>query len=556
MSDVESIKAQSGNLRGSIAASLQAGGSHFDDGNAQLIKFHGIYQGENRDLRQERKKAGLEPAYQFMVRTRVPGGALGADQYLVHDDLAERFGDGTLRVTTRQGFQLHGIVKRDLRATIAQIDRALLSTLAACGDVNRNVMCCPAPPKSAVQAEAHALAGELALHFTPRTGAHHEIFVDGERVESRGACGDEPDPIYGTTFLPRKFKMGVALCGDNCIDVYTQDVAFAGIVDGERLLGYTVLVGGGLGMTHGKTTTYPRLATPLCFVEPSDAVALAQALLTTHRDHGDRTNRKHARFKYLVEERGVDWIRSEAERRLGRTLAPPRDVDFAEAHDHLGWSREAGGSLTLGLFVENGRIKDTPRARLRSALRALVERHRPRLALTPQQNVLLAGIDPARRAGVDALFWEHGVATDPAVLGIRRFAMACPALPTCGLALADAERVLPAIVDEIARELRRLHIGDEELSVRMTGCPNGCARPYMGDVGFVGRSKGLYDIYLGGDRANTNLNWVYKTGVRTEQLVAELRPLLRAWRYERYAGETFGDYCSRIGRDRLGKVTA
>ncbi len=555
MSDVEHIKADSRNLRGAIAESLAAGGSRFDDADAQLVKFHGIYQGEDRDARQERKRTGLEPAYQFMVRTRVPGGVLSAEQYLIQDELAERFGNGTLRVTTRQGLQLHGVLKDDLKSTIAEINRALLSTLAACGDVNRNVMCCPAPPISKAQTEAQGLARELAAHFTPKTRAYHEIWVEGERVDGHG--GEEaPDPLYGATFLPRKFKMGVALAGDNCIDVYTQDIAYVGMTDGEHLRGYTVLVGGGMGMTHGKTTTYPRMATPLCFVEQHEAIALAEALVTIQRDFGDRTNRKHARFKYLVEERGIEWIRAEVEQRLRYALQPPRAVVFADVCDHLGWLETRAGDATLGVYVENGRIKDTSQARMRSALRAIVERFHPSLRLTPQQNVLLVGIATAQRKDVETSLRTHGIEIDPARLGVRRYAMACPALPTCGLALTDAERVLPAILDELARELAKLEIPHERLSVRMTGCPNGCARPYMGDVGFVGRSKELYDIYLGGDWANTRLNWVYKTGVRIEDLVAELRPLLRAWRWERSEGETFGDYCSRIGRENLGKATA
>ncbi len=556
MSDDERIKADSRDLRGTIAASLDAGGSHFVQSDAQLVKFHGIYQGENRDVRQERKTAGLEPAYQFMVRTRVPGGILCAQQYLAQDALAGRFGNETLRITTRQGLQLHGVLKGDLHEALAGISATLLSTLGACGDVNRNVMCCPAPPRAAAQRAAASLAQELAAHFTPKTRAYHEIWIDGEKVDAPHLDAEVPDPIYGATFLPRKFKMGVALAGDNCIDAYTQDVAFVGITERDDLVGYTVLVGGGLGATHGKTTTYPRTATPLCFVDSSDAVVLTEAILGTQRDFGDRTDRKHARFKYLVEERGIDWVRSEVERRFGRALKSPQAIAFESVADHLGWLAQADGRLTLGVHVENGRVKDSAAVRLRTALRQVVAEYRPELRLTPQQNILLVGIEPAKRLEIDALFRTYGVETDPARLGVHRYAMACPALPTCGLALTDAERVLPGIVDEIERELRDLQIGDERLSVRMTGCPNGCARPYMGDIGFVGRSKALYDIYLGGDWANTHLNWVYKTGVRTERLVAELRPLLRAWRYERRGSESFGDYCSRVGRENLGKVTA
>ena len=554
MSDVEVIKRESNNLRGTIARSLREGGARFDEGDVQLVKFHGIYQQENRDVRQERKKAGLEPAYQFMLRSRVPGGVLNADQYLVEDALADRFGNGSLRITTRQGLQLHGVLKGNLRSAIHEINASLLSTIAACGDVNRNVMACPAPPASAAHASVQALAQELARHFTPKTRAYHEIWIDGEQIDTPQLAQEADDPIYGRTFLPRKFKMGVALPGDNCIDVYTQDIGFAAVVHNGEVAGYTVLVGGGMGMTHGKTTTYPRTASPFCFVAPQDAIAVAEAIVTTQRDFGDRTNRKHARLKYLVEERGIAWIRAEVERRLGRCLQLPVDVTFDDVCDHLGWHKQSDGRYALGVHVANGRVKDTEAVRLRTALRSVIALFKPELRLTAQQNVLLLGIRDGDRETVADILRANGVETQPEALDISRYAMACPALPTCGLALTDAERALPEIVDEIARELETLALGHERLSVRMTGCPNGCARPYMGDIGFVGRSRDLYDVYLGGDWANTHLNWVYKSGVPRAQLVDELRPLLHAWKHERGEGETFGDYCSRIGRDRLREL--
>ena len=554
MSDVESIKRESNHLRGTIAQSLRAGGARFDESDSQLIKFHGIYQQEDRDARQQRKKAGLEPSYQFMLRTRVPGGVLTADQYLVHDALADRFGNGSLRITTRQGLQMHGILKGGLRATIAEINASLLSTLAACGDVNRNVMACPAPATAKAQEEVAELAQQLARHFTPKASAYHEIWVDGEAIETPNPAQESEDPIYGRTYLPRKFKMGVALPGDNCIDVYTQDIGFAAVVREGDVLGYTVLVGGGMGMTHGKTTTYPRTASPFCFVAPHDAIAVAQAIVTTQRDFGDRTNRKHARLKYLVEERGVAWLRAEVERRLGQCLQLPVDVTFNDVCDHLGWLRQNDGRLALGVHIPSGRIRDTREVRLRTALRAIIALFQPSLRLTAQQNILLCGIGAEDRHTVARIFGANGVQTEPEALDISRYALACPALPTCGLALTDAERALPDIVGEIARELEKLCLEHERISIRMTGCPNGCARPYMGDVGFVGRSKDLYDIYLGGDWANTHLNWAYKSSVPRAQLVDELRPLLHAWKHERDAGETFGDYCSRVGRERLREL--
>jgi len=551
MSDVEAIKLASRNLRGTIAESLAAGGTRFGEDDLQLIKFHGTYQQEDRDQRVERKKAGLEPAYQFMLRSRIPGGVVNAEQYLVQDRIAGRFGNDTLRITTRQGIQLHGVLKGDLRAAIREISASLLSTISACGDVNRNVMACPAPPKDDAEAEVQALAHRLAAHFTPTSGAYHDIWIDGEKVASPGA-GDEPvDPIYGRTYLPRKFKMGVALPGDNCIDIYTQDIGFAAVLRDGRIVGYTLLVGGGMGSTHGKATTYPRAASPFAFVSADEAVEVAEALLTTQRDFGDRTNRKHARFKYLVEERGIAWLRAEVEARLGRPLQLPVDVPFDDVDDHLGWIAQRDGAFALGLYIENGRVKDAGAKRIRAGLRAVVERFRPDLRLTGQQNLILLGIAAADRDAVTTLLREHGIETDPNAIGVRRYAMACPAAPTCGLAVAESERALPDLITEIERDLTALGLAQERVSVRMTGCPNGCARPYMGDIGIVGRSKDLYDIYLGGDWANTRLNWTYKASVRRANLVDELRPLFEAWKYGRTDGETFGDYCERVGRDGL-----
>lgn len=551
MSDVEAIKLASRNLRGTIAQSLREGGSHFSADDVQLIKFHGMYQQDDRDVRAERKRAQLEPAYQFMLRSRIPGGALTAQQYLLEDTLARRFGNGTLRITTRQGIQLHGILKGDLRTAIQEMTAVLLSSIAACGDVNRNVMACPSPAKDAVHQTVQRFASDLARHFTPRTRAYHEIWIDGEKVDAPELGEETPDPIYGRTYLPRKFKMGVVAPGDNCIDVYTQDIGFVPVIAANRVAGYTMLVGGGMGMTHGKSTTYPRTATPLCFAAEQEAIEIAQAVLEVQRDFGDRENRKHSRFKYLVEERGIAWIRSQVEQRIGRTLSLPIDVPFIEVCDHLGWQPQADGRYALGIHVQNGRVQDTSDVRLQTGLREAIARFEPAIRLTAQQNIILCDITAEERAVLEALLRAHGIETDPGRLGLGRDSLACPALPTCGLALTDAERVLPAVVAQIQADVRELGLERERIAIRMTGCPNGCARPYMGDVGFVGRSKDLYDIYVGGDAPNTQLNWLYKSSIRREHLASEIRPLLAAWKHERSADETFGDYCTRVGRDRL-----
>ena len=551
-SKVEALKASSAHLRGTIAQALGDETLSFGDDDAQLLKFHGTYQQEDRDQHQARKAEGNEKAHQFMVRTRIPGGVLSAAQYLAHDAIAERYANGTLRVTTRQGLQLHGVLKGDLRAAIHDVNASLLSTLAACGDVNRNVMACPAPLADRATAQVQAIAHRIAMHLAPRSQAYHEIWIDGERIETESspAAGDH-EPIYGTTYLPRKFKIGVALPNDNCVDAFTQDVALVADLKDERLAGFTVLVGGGMGMTHGKTETHPRLATPLCFTLPDDALGVVEAIVTVQRDYGNRVNRKQARMKYLVEQRGIGWFRAEVERRLGRPLSPPRLVHFAGVDDHLGWHESHDGRWFLGLYVESGRIVDREPARLRSALRGIVARFGTGVHLTGQQNVLLTGLAIHDRAAVDRELAAHGISADPSALDVRRDAMACPALPTCGLALTDAERVLPSIVERFAAELAALGIGERRLSVRVTGCPNGCARPYMGDIGIVGRSKDLYDVFIGGDQANTRLNWLYRAAIRREALGAVVAPLLRGWRDDGEPNENFGDYCNRLGKDAL-----
>ena len=544
-SKVEATKLASDYLRGSISDALASDEAALPEADANLLKFHGSYQQEDRDQRRARREDGGGKAYQFMVRTRIPGGILSAEQYLAEDGLAQKYGNGTLRITTRQGFQLHGILKGDLKPAIAEINAAKLTTLAACGDVNRNVMTCPGSPRTDAEERIQATAGAIARHLTPHTSAYREIWLDGERVEG------ESEPLYGETYLPRKFKIGIARPNDNCVDVFTQDIGLVAFVENEKLVGFTVLVGGGLGMTHGKTTTYPRLGTPLAFVSPDQVLPVVEAIVALYRDNGDRTNRKHARLKYLVEERCIAWIRSEVMRRAAISLAPPRQVEFDGIDDHLGWHEQRDGRRSLGVFVQNGRIGDGPRVRLASALRAILRRFKPGVRLTGQQNILLTDISQAEARALENVLRVHGVQVQPENLGTRRDAMACPALPTCGLALTDAERVLPDVVAEIEADLGRLGIPERPLSIRMTGCPNGCARPYMGDIGFVGKSKNLYDVFLGGDWANTRLNWLYQTSVRLSDLSATIAPLLERWRDEGGAGETFGDYCNRVGRDVL-----
>lgn len=549
-SKVEKIKFESNYLRGQLAEELAEDTTHFSEAQVQLLKFSGIYQQEDRDARHIRRATGGEKAYQFMVRSRIPGGVLTADQYLVEDELATRYANGTLRITTRQGFQLHGVLKGDLRAAVQAINEALLSTLAACGDVNRNVMACPAPRASRAQAQIEEVAHQIAMRLAPRSRAYHEIWVDGEQVGTVEAPQDV-EPIYGPTYLPRKFKIGIAYPGDNCVDIYTQDIGLVAYLEGESLAGFTVLVGGGMGMTHGKTETFPRLGTPLCDAPVAEVLPVVETIVTVQRDFGDRQNRKHARMKYVVEERGIAWFRAEVERRLGYALRDPRPVILHDVEDHLGWHRQGDGRCFLGLHVENGRIKDTSTRGLKTGLRRVIEHFRPGLRLTGQQNILLTDLDDRQRESLAAMLNDYGISTDPQAAGAYRFAMACPALPTCGLALAEAERALPEVVRQIEADLHALGLANVPLSVRMTGCPNGCARPYMGDIGIVGRTKDVYNIYIGGDWANTRLNTLYAPSVHLDDLAATLYPLLVLWRDGRMPQETFGDFCHRAGIEQL-----
>jgi sulfite reductase (ferredoxin) len=556
-SKVEQIKIESHHLRGHIIEELNQETSRFSEDHVQLIKFHGMYQQEDRDLRQTRKAAGTEKAYQFMIRSRIPGGALTAEQYLVHDDLADRYGNGTMRVTTRQGFQLHGIIKGDIRATIKSINDALLSTLSACGDVNRNVMACAASVTSPAHQRLQEIAHRIAMHLAPHTTAYHEIWLDGEKAVTVGEAEAEQtvEPIYGPTYLPRKFKVGVAYPGDNCIDIYTQDIGLIAQIDKNEVTGFTVVIGGGMGTTHGKSETFPRLATPLADITADQVLPVVETIVTVQRDYGDRKNRKHARMKYVVEERGIVWFRAEVERRLGYTLSDPSEIVFQNVDDHLGWHQQADGRWLLGLNIVNGRMKDSETQQTRTGLREVIKQFRPSIRLTAQQNILLTDIAEDQRTALEAKLSSYGISADPSTAGAYRFAMACPALPTCGLAVAEAERYLPDLVKEIETEMHELGLGGEPLSIRMTGCPNGCARPFMGDIGLVGRSKGIYNMYVGGDWANTRLNTLYASTVRTENIIATLRPLLILWRDERQASESFGDYCHRIGVEQLLELT-
>jgi sulfite reductase (NADPH) hemoprotein beta-component len=544
-SPIELLKERDPTLGGTIAQTLaDPQADHFAEDDTTFLKSHGVYQQDDRDVRKTGKK------YIFMVRCRIPGGALTPAQYLACDDLATRYTNNTLRVTSRQGFQFHGVVKGSLRALVKEINDALLGTLAACGDNNRNVMAPPTPPINKLGEQVLEHARQAAAAVLPRTRAYHSIWIEGVPLDlSEPAKQDFVDPLYGKHYLPRKFKIAFVIPPLNDIDVFTNCCGFIAISDGSgKLFGYNLTAGGGMGRSHGNEATFPRLADVIGFLSPEKAVEVAKAVLTIHRDFSDRSDRKHARLKYVLEDRGVKWFREELERRVGFQLAAPMPFKFEKQGDAFGWNRQADGRLFLGLFVETGRIKDREGWRLKTALREVVAKYQPEIHLTPANNVILANLDVTQRDEITLLFAQHGVQTEPGSQGsiLRRASMACVSLPTCGLGLAESERYLPELITRLEGLLAEVGLGGQEITIRMTGCPNGCARPYMAEIGFVGKAPGRYQVWLGGNEASTRLNRLYRDMVKDPDIIAELRPLFTRYAQERLAGERFGDWVARV----------
>jgi len=549
LSKNESIKAASNHLRGLIKEELIEDTPAFGDESEQLLKFHGIYQQDDRDRRKEARARGLDKHHQLMIRTRIPGGIVSPEAYIAHDDISRRWANGTLRVTTRQDFQLHGVLKGDIKKSIRAINDSLLTTLGGCGDVERNIMCCPEPLDTPFHADVQRSISAMVAELTPRTRAYHEIWLDGEVVKT---SEPEVEPLYKERYLPRKFKTTIALEGDNCVDVYAHDLAIVAMkkADGS-LRGFNVLVGGGLGRTHNKPETFVAVARPLAFVEPDQIVDVAREVVAVQRDYGDRTNRRHARLKYTIADRGLEWFRDEVQKRLTFELQPPEPLAWKPVDDHLGWHEQGDGRLYVGVCIENGRIADVDGVRSRSGLRRIVEELRPQVRLTAQQNVILADIDPADRARVEAFMAEYGIEPVESIPRAIRYAMACPAIPTCGLAVAEAERALPGLIRKLAALLDELGLADERISFRMSGCPNGCSRPYLGDVGFVGTTLGKYDVMLGGDFDGTRLNHVFAPNVPITEIPALLRPMFEAVKSRREPAEGFGNWTERVGFETL-----
>jgi sulfite reductase (ferredoxin) len=550
-SGVERLKVDSNYLRDPLVAEFAAGGTHITDDGYQILKFHGSYQQDDRDHRKERRTAGQEYDYGFMIRLRLAAGDVTPGLWLALDDLAGRLGRETIRLTTRQSIQLHFIPKSDVRTVIRTVHAALSSTLGACGDVNRNVMAAPLPVADPRYRAARELALAVSEHLLPRTRAYAELWLDGTEIARVGPDDGAPleeEPLYGRTYLPRKFKTCVTVAGDNSVDLFTHDLGYAGVFDaGGTLEGWNVYVGGGLGRTHRKPETYPRLADPLGFVAPADALRVAEGVVIVQRDHGDRTNRRHARLKYLVAEQGIEWFRDRVEAASGARLLPAREVAWDRADDRLGWHPQGDGGWFAGLRIQNGRIRDDGTVRLRAALRALAADHGVAFRITPNQNLYLVDVPAAVRGAVASVLADHGVETGDGIRGMRRLAMACPALPTCGLAVTEAERTVGAVVDDLQAAFDAAGVGDAVPTVRMTGCPNGCARPYVAEIGLVGDAVDRYQLWLGGDAAGTRLATAVAEGVHRADLVEVLGPVLARYRAERRAGEAFGDFVARAG---------
>ncbi|MFF0830248.1 assimilatory sulfite reductase (NADPH) hemoprotein subunit [Brevibacillus sp. NPDC003359] len=546
-SDVEDIKRQSDYLRGSLVETLEdrISGAIPEDDN-RLMKFHGSYMQDDRDLRNERNKQKLEPAYQFMVRVRAAGGVVTPEQWLMMDDIAQQFANGTIRLTTRQSFQLHGVIKWNMKQVIQEVNEALLSTLAACGDVNRNVMCNPNPYQSEVHQEVYEWAKKLSNHLDPRTRAYHEIWLDEEKVvDSRD--GVEQEPIYGPVYLPRKFKIGIAVPPSNDVDVFSQDLGFIAIPEEGRLLGFNIAVGGGMGMTHGDPKTYPQVARVIGFVTPEQLLDVAEKTVMIQRDYGDRAVRKHARFKYTIDDRGIEWFVHELEQRLGWGLEPIRPYQFNHNGDRYGWVKGSDDNWHFTLFVQNGRVKDEDNYLLKSGLRKIAKVHTGDFRLTPNQNLLIGNVTSEKKPEIEQIIQAYGLTDGASYSALRRNSMACVSLPTCGLAMAEAERYLPTLLDEIELILDEAGLRDEEIVIRMTGCPNGCARPALAEISFIGKAVGKYNMYLGGGFSGNRLNKLYRENIGEAEILNELRPILNRYAKEREEGEHFGDFAIRTG---------
>lgn len=544
-SDVERIKEESNYLRGTLAESMlepiSAGISEDDN---RLMKFHGSYLQDDRDLRNERQKQKLEPAYQFMLRVRLPGGVATPAQWLVMDELAQKYGNGTLKLTTRQTFQMHGILKWNMKKTIQEIHTSLLDTIAACGDVNRNVMCNPNPYQSEIHLEVYERAKKLSNDLLPRTRAYHELWLDEEKVAGTPEA-EEVEPMYGPLYLPRKFKIGIAVPPSNDIDVYSQDLGFIAIVEEGKLVGFNVAIGGGMGMTHGDKATYPQLAKVIGFCTSDKIYDVAEKVITIQRDYGNRSVRKNARFKYTVDRLGLETIKAELEARLGWSLDEAKPYHFDHNGDRYGWVKGVQGIWHFTLFVQGGRVADFDDYKLKTGLREIAKIHTGDFRLTANQNLIIANVSSQTKKRISELIEQYGLTNDEHYTALRRSSLACVALPTCGLAMAEAERYLPVLLEKIEAIVDENGLCNEEITIRMTGCPNGCARPALGEIAFIGKAPGKYNMYLGAAFDGSRLSKMYRENISEEEILSELRVLFSRYAKEKQEGEHFGDFVVR-----------
>lgn len=557
LSAVEGIKSESNYLRGKIAEELVDGNPNLGKDTIQLIKFHGSYEQDDRDRRKEAKAEKVPGGkyYSYMIRIAMPGGLIDSPQLLSQLDLCDEVGNSTLRVTTRQGVQLHGVLKGNLKKVIRRINEVGLTTIAACGDVRRNVMCSPAPYKNnPVYDQLQAMADRVADETMPRTTAYHELWLtddNGEKTLAGGGAPKDDEPLYGATYLPRKFKMGVALPGDNSADVYSQDIGMLGIVEDEKVVGYNFVVGGGFGVTPSAAKTFARIATPLGYVPADKVVDVVKAVMKVQRDYGNRSDRKRARMKYLIHDWGIEKFKQKVEEYLGDGIEDSRPMDVNGHNDGMGWHEQGDGLWFYGLNIENGRIKDEGDFRLKSALREICTTLAPPMRMTAHQGVIFCDLKAEDKEKLEGILTSHGVPLTEQTSTVRRWSIACPALPMCGLAVTESERALPGMMDQLEQELDGLGLSDARFTTRMTGCPNGCARPYNSDIGLVGKTKGKYTLFLGGRTEGDRLNWIYKDLVPEAEVVSTLKPVLEHYKQGRHDGESFGDYCDRIGKDDL-----
>jgi sulfite reductase (NADPH) hemoprotein beta-component len=544
LSHVEKIKRESRHLRGTLAESLQdahTGAIREDD--TVLIKFHGSYQQDDRDTRDERRRQKLEPAYSFMIRTRLPGGVCTPQQWLQLDEIARRYANGTLRITTRQAFQFHGVIKTELKSTMQALNAALIDTIAACGDVNRNVLASANPVETRAHPVVYDWAKKLSAHLLPKTNAYHEIWLDGEKVVTT----EETEPLYGDTYLPRKFKAAIVVPPVNDVDVFAHDLGFIAIVENGELQGFNLTVGGGMGATHGDAETHPRLADVVGFLKPEQLLAVAEAVLTTQRDFGNRAVRKRARLKYTIEDRGLDWFVGEITRRQGFALEPARPFEFTQQGDRFGWIEGFDGRWHLTVRIEAGRIADNEFGARMTGLREIAKLHRGDFRLTPNQNLTIANVDPAAKTFINALAARYGLNRHETATPLARDALACVALPTCGLAMAEAERYLVRLTRLVDEQLAKNGLAGAPLVLRITGCPNGCARPYLAEIALVGKAPGRYNLFLGGDGRGQRLNVLYLENVDEPTILAALDAAFARYARERTTDERFGDFAWRSG---------